>query len=798
MAEPTVYERLHQHGAHLVLNAPDPDEPKRLRPCWTKWQKRPWDPSKPLPARQAPTVHGHVPKALGFLGVDVDSKDKPKGPERQRALIQRTKLVTDLIGEPAFASRTRNGGAHLYYPVKDGPVPESVNSPMSDEPGNHIGDVRYTGQLYLWEPERLLAFLEREDRPHPANTAADLFARLAPLLTEPAVDGTPLTGLLDGERPKVGQRIDPESTRNNRMYRRALAAVGNDQDPKPALRRAARIAADSGLGDKEIETTLLSAAVKSRVAHQREAEDEQPQALDPEDPFAEDEALEARVLDSAEMKELKEALPQLVADGAKDAQDAPAAVLNHDELAELWVEQHGQGWRYVPPLDQWRRWQPGTGWTEDEDGERVLSIAETARQSYSKVVKVKTPGGGSSESIVPDVKGRGQVETIHGGLRMARARVAAPVAAWDADAHALGLPGARLLDLGSGKARAQVPEDLVWRRAGAAFTAPVRPGNPMLAWLHEKLPDDDDRSWLKRWTGYQLWGDASEQIALFLFGPTATGKSTYAAMLQALMGGLAASMDGHLFETAKNASQPNERRYALAGVQPARSILVNEWRKNAGIDSAWLSQITGGDRLEARQPAGRRFDYIPRWKLTFVGNQLPASGLDGPVRRRLAAIRMEVQHDQQIDREMTRKLVSKHLEDFAAWALEGLREWRAQGLRPIPGERHFERVDAGWKGGDPPPEFPDLDLDEDLVELILGGAEIVLDPDSSAERPRVHTLACLRVYDRWDPSTPVGRDLHRRVARLLKERFAVKTVRGRECYVGLGIAEQPQGKDQIH
>ena len=355
--------------------------------------------------------------------------------------------------------------------------------------------------------------------------------------------------------------------------------------------------------------------------------------------------------------------------------DTGTVVFNHAELAKVWHGARGEDWRYVPELDEWRHWREGEGWVRDADGRILMSMSATAMRAWRKVVK------GTPQR---DREKQGSVATARGGMKMAETLCSAPLDQWDTDPDILGSKAGMVYDLAGGTYRAQEREDLVVLRSGAVPSSmTVTSDSPTIRWLQEKFPNDAHRRWVRMFVGSLLSGDTSEQVALWLHGPTSTGKSTFMSMVEALLGEYAFTISGDLLAVSKF-QRSAERGYTLARGPGRRVLLVNEWQEGAALDSAFFCSITGCDTIHVREIRRTPFDYRPQFKVLVASNELPQGGLTPPVMRRLVCIEMAEGHKDRIVPDTWLKLTRDGLADFAAWALAGYREWKEKGLRPLP------------------------------------------------------------------------------------------------------------------
>ena len=417
------------------------------------------------------------------------------------------------------------------------------------------------------------------------------------------------------------------------------------------------------------------------------------------------------------------------ADAAADLADATTPnlaplsagiVYSHLELAELWTEQRGEDWRNVCETDTWRRWTDAAGWRDDVERRLLLDVGATCRKAWRATAKA----GGPKK----DRRGAGSAGTIKAAASLAAPMLPTRLDEWDGHDHLLGLPDGQVLDLNSGQARAQTRSDLIMKSAGCAFPDPGPPktGTLLDTWFREKIPEDTDLEFLGRFIGYMLSGDTSEQSALWIHGPTTTGKSTLVALITALLGEYAMTISGRLLAQSK-LDVSNQRDYTLAQADGKRGLVAVEWKENTPLDGAFFASLTGEDDIHVRPIGKAPFTYKPSFKLLLASNYLPTGGIDGQIIRRIAFIEMSEGHRGKEVPGTADTLIREHLPAFAGWALAGYLRWREHGLKPFPPSDALEEV----------AETTDHVLVQRWIDLAVRAGKLVRDPDGFIGKARL-------------------------------------------------------------
>jgi putative DNA primase/helicase len=191
--------------------------------------------------------------------------------------------------------------------------------------------------------------------------------------------------------------------------------------------------------------------------------------------------------------------------------------------------------------------------------------------------------------------------------------------------------------------------------------------------------NEDLYNYLRRFVGYLLGGDTSDQSLHFLYGVGANGKSVFCEVLMRLLGDYAVAVSPELIMTRRHGGIPND----IARLRGVRAALMNETSQGSRFDEAKLKDLTGGDTLTARFLHHEFFDFRPSHKLVIRGNHKPViNGTDEGIWRRLRLVPFSVQIplDEQ-DRHLLSKL-EVELPGILQWSLKGYAEWREKGLQP--------------------------------------------------------------------------------------------------------------------
>ena len=385
--------------------------------------------------------------------------------------------------------------------------------------------------------------------------------------------------------------------------------------------------------------------------------------------------------------------------------------------AQRLVAYHGDDLRYCFPRRCWYVWD-GIRFRPDNTGElarrakeAVLGIyREAANHPDEEQRKRLGKWAASSES-------RQRIEAM---IDLARSEPGIPVMPeeLDSDPWLLNCPNGTV-DLKTGQLREHRQEDLITMVTAAEY----QPNAGYALWdefLCRCLPDAQQRSFVRRAVGYSATGLSTEERLFFIYGPTATSKSTLLKAVRTPLGDYATVADFSIFLERKQQGPRNDVA-ALAGRRMVLSVEVDQGEKLA---EGLVNTLTGGDPVRARFLYQESFEFEPTFTLWLAANRRPRVRHDSDATWRRI---IQISFDQQVPEEERDPTLKAMLCDpniagpaVLAWLVEGCLEWQGVGLN-IPAS--VRQATAGYRAEmDPLAEF----LDECCV---LGPETRVSNPD---------------------------------------------------------------------
>jgi putative DNA primase/helicase len=348
---------------------------------------------------------------------------------------------------------------------------------------------------------------------------------------------------------------------------------------------------------------------------------------------------------------------------AEQAAKELVPVLSEDHIALEFVSRHSDSVRFDWTTRKWHTWS-GNRWRRDDT---AVAFGWTRALVRSLASDQKS---GSDRRRLGSKKFSDGVE----GLARSDQRIAVTHNHWDQNVEVLGTPTG-IVDLPTGQLFDPDPEQFITR--STAVDPDI--ATDCLRWLQflNQITGGDQtlKRFLQQWSGYCLTAETREQKLVFIHGPGGTGKSTFAATLQRIMGDYAISSAMETFADSKFEQHPEQ----LARLDGVRLVVASEteaghkWRENR------VKLLTGGDLITARYMRENSFDFRPRFKLTFLGNHAPSiSNLDTAIQRRFLVLpfaHKPAEPDLHLD-----ETLAQEAPGILRWMLQGAVDWYTHGL----------------------------------------------------------------------------------------------------------------------
>ena len=339
---------------------------------------------------------------------------------------------------------------------------------------------------------------------------------------------------------------------------------------------------------------------------------------------------------------------------------------------------HGEDMRYCYPWKAWLAWD-GDRFSQDDSGEAHRRAKLMAASIYEEAGRIAARDPDRAKAVAAWARLSQSRRGIEAALVMAQSELPVRTDELDANDNLLNLKSGTL-DLLTLTHREHNRDDCITKLAPVEFDPDAK--CPIwLAFLDRIYAKNKPLiAFMQRAVGYTLTGETSEQVLFLMHGSGKNGKSTMLETLGALLGDYARPTDFQTLLVKENSDKVRNDIAALVGLRLVTSVEVSKGKR---LDEAVVKQLTGGDKITARFLHKEFFDFHPKFKLFLAANHKPhIQGVDEAIWRRV----MLVPHLVTIpEKERDKKLVQKlhaELPGILNWALEGLRDWRANGLMP--------------------------------------------------------------------------------------------------------------------
>jgi putative DNA primase/helicase len=366
---------------------------------------------------------------------------------------------------------------------------------------------------------------------------------------------------------------------------------------------------------------------------------------------------------------------------SEDVEDFLAnAPLTDTGNAECFAAEFGNLYRHNKTNDTWLRWN-GVIWEADKAGQIDDDILSSIR--HRQIVTLHAGNVQHTEKAknlnylirCEDVRGRKNVKQAAQWLP----KFATHIDQYDSKEYlASTLNGT--IDLRDGKFYEAKRSDYITLQLGANYD-PTATCPRWEQFLKEIFDGDDDLiRFMQKVVGYSLTGEMSEQKMFIAFGFGKNGKSEFVNVIQALSGDYGARASFKTFDADKQSEQTND----IAALKGKRFVSMIETGGDKKLNEPLVKEITGGDEITCRFLHREFFSYFPQFKLFLATNHKPViTHSDFAIWRRIVLIPFTQNFEGREEKGLKQKLMSE-LSGVLNWALDGLKLWQSEGLKPLP------------------------------------------------------------------------------------------------------------------
>lgn len=341
--------------------------------------------------------------------------------------------------------------------------------------------------------------------------------------------------------------------------------------------------------------------------------------------------------------------------------------------AERLARKYRHDQRYVEGWG-WLIWSEAEGrWVVDKDGEvhrRAMTVARAISDEAEYLAEEDPAEYAAVKKFARGAESKKSIEAMISLCTRLRG-VTVPLSEFDFDPARL---GRNMLKSNPGwEITTALPEHRVTMKLGVQDVTTLEGASHEVwdAFLDRFQPDPEIRSWLQKLVGYSLYGANDSRLFVVCFGPSSTGKTTFAEAVRAALGEYAAAVTMTVFRD----NQDDRPRPDLVRVLKKRMIMAEETSQAWHLHADQVKRLTGGAPVVAR---GMRSDYfheiVPAFTPWLLCNNAPTiEGADEAVRRRLVIVPWDqvIAQDLEDDR-MRERLTSAEVRPAVLrWALDG-------------------------------------------------------------------------------------------------------------------------------
>ena len=366
-----------------------------------------------------------------------------------------------------------------------------------------------------------------------------------------------------------------------------------------------------------------------------------------------------------------------------------AALFSEGAFSRLWSHAHG--------LDKYL-YAKGIGWLVFDSGiwhgGTVAARRDMADLIRDRVQKTKLATRFDNS------------RTVEGAIKMAQIEPdttrTVEVSSFDKNPMMIGLPGGRLFNIVTGKARPATPQDRL--RKALAIAPASAPSKLWTDFVYESLAHyhtsqrDRVASWVQEFCGAMLTGVCSDQKALFVWGEPGTGKTVFAETLRHVMGSYATIVAGE-----RIAGREGGHRQWIVGLQGRRLILINELPERGHWHAQDLNALIEGSALEGNSMRQNSITFESQASVVIVGNHRPRASAASGIWRRLVQVEFRNKPEKP-DPKLLDKLKAE-APGVLAWMFEGASRWQARGHLPDVPDPIKQAVEAYRRESDPFAEY---------------------------------------------------------------------------------------------
>lgn len=354
--------------------------------------------------------------------------------------------------------------------------------------------------------------------------------------------------------------------------------------------------------------------------------------------------------------------------------------------AKWLLDVYGEDMRWDASVNEWVIWT-GMRWETDshEAVRRAMSISEKILKK-AKALRASSDDEDAGKKLEQWGNQCGNLSRIRAMLEIAKSMDGVSISGdqFNANRRLLAAPnGTIVLDADGARFRPVRKEDLTTKVTGCDYDPSA--SSPMFEdFLDKFLPDIELRNWAQKVAGYSMLGGNPKRRIVFCWGPTSSGKSTFAELVKSALGAYAGPFNLSMMRE----NQDERPRPDLVMAMDQRAIFASEASSDWHLHADMIKRATGQDEILARLPhSGAGVRKVPAFTPWIITNNIPTiNGADQALYRRLCTVLFPNSIEDSAENEdFKQELVERgELPGILAWLVEGWNMYCEEGLSEPP------------------------------------------------------------------------------------------------------------------